>query len=74
MLTFQDRQNLFDQESSFAGEWRVDETMERLSSEEAEAIIVGIPHAGENRLIEYNPFHDSENSGGRGGDYLGFIL
>ncbi len=35
---------------------------------------MGIPHAKENRLIEYNPFHDSKNSGGRGGDYLDFIL
>ncbi len=74
VLYFQDGQNLFDQESSFAGEWQVDETMERLSAEEAEAIIVGIPHAGDERLIEYNPFHDSNNSGGRGGDYLDFIL
>ena len=31
VLYFQDGQNLFDQETSFAGEWQVDETMEQLS-------------------------------------------
>ncbi len=74
VLYFQDGQNLFDQETSFSSEWQVDETMERLSDEGAEAIIVGIPHAGEDRLIEYNPFHGSKNGRGRGRDYLDFVL
>ena len=74
VLYFQDGQNLFDQETSFAGEWQVDETMERMSREGVEAIIVGIPHAEEDRLIEYNPFRNSKNGLGRGRDYLDFIL
>ncbi|WP_229126321.1 alpha/beta hydrolase [Halapricum desulfuricans] len=53
-----DGQNLFDRETSYDGEWRVDETMERLAAEGIEAIVVGIPNAGEQRPIEYAPFYD----------------
>jgi predicted alpha/beta superfamily hydrolase len=48
-----DGQNLFDEATSYAGEWRVDETMEALAREGLEAIVVGIPHAGERRGHEY---------------------
>jgi predicted alpha/beta superfamily hydrolase len=48
-----DGQNLFDEATSHAGEWRVDETMEALARESLEAIVVGIPHAGERRGHEY---------------------
>ncbi|MCU4716657.1 alpha/beta hydrolase [Halapricum hydrolyticum] len=53
-----DGQNLFDEATSYDGEWQVDETMERLAEEELEAIVVGIPNAGEKRPIEYAPFYD----------------
>lgn len=53
-----DGQNLFDEATSYDGEWRVDETMERLAAEGIEAIVVGIPNAGEHRPIEYAPFYD----------------
>jgi predicted alpha/beta superfamily hydrolase len=48
-----DGQNLFDEATSNTGEWRVDETMEALAREGLEAIVVGIPHAGERRGDEY---------------------
>ena len=41
-----DGQNLFDPELSFAGEWGVDETMERLGPQGFEAIVVAIPEHG----------------------------
>ncbi len=41
-----DGQNLFDEVTSYAGEWHVDSTMESLSQEGIEAIVVGIPNAG----------------------------
>ena len=53
-----DGQNLFDDARSFDGEWRVDETMERLAAEGTEAIVVGIPNAGEMRPVEYSPMFD----------------
>jgi len=76
VLYMQDGQNLFDRATGFMGqEWEVDETMERLSAEGLEAIIVGIWHAGEQRLDEYSPFHDPDhNMGGSGEAYLRFLI
>lgn len=48
-----DGQNLFDEETSNTGEWRVDETMEALAAEGLDAIVVGIPYAGDLRGHEY---------------------
>ena len=41
-----DGQNLFDHAMSFAGEWGVDETMERIAHGGVEAIVVGVPNMG----------------------------
>ncbi len=69
-----DGQNLFDARTSFAGEWQVDETMQRLESEGIEAIVVGIPNAGTERLNEYSPFRDPRHGGGKGDAYLAFLV
>src|SRR5919204_1052745 len=51
VIYMQDGQNLFDPALSFGGvDWQVDETMERLSREGLEAIVVGVNHAGVQRL------------------------
>ncbi len=74
VLYMQDGQNLFDHATSYAGEWGVDETMEQLSREEQlEAIVVGIPNQGKERVDEYSPYHDAYLGGGRGNAYLDFI-
>lgn len=74
VLYMQDGQNLFDNVTSYAGEWGVDETMEELGQREGiEAIVVGISNAGVQRLDEYSPFRDRRLGGGRGDDYLRFI-
>jgi predicted alpha/beta superfamily hydrolase len=74
VLYMQDGQNLFDAYTSFAGEWRVDETMVLLADEGYEAIIVGIPN-NENRLLEYSPYPDQRLrvKQGKGDQYLQFI-
>ena len=54
-----DGRNCFDEATSNDGEWRVDETMERLAAEGTEAIVIGIPNAGERRAVEYAPFFDT---------------
>jgi predicted alpha/beta superfamily hydrolase len=75
VIYMHDGQNLFDHATSYAGEWGVDETMEQLAHTEGlEAIIVGIPNAGPHRLAEYTPFRDRRLGGGRGDDYLAFIV
>lgn len=73
-LYMHDGQNLFDDATSFAGEWRVDETLEALAEDGIEAIVVGIPNAGEQRLAEYSPFEDARFGGGRAGDYVRFLV
>jgi len=74
VLYMQDGQNLFDATTSFAGEWQVDETMERVSGEGLEAIVVAIPNSGRHRADEYSPFRDERVGGGRGDDYLAFVI
>jgi predicted alpha/beta superfamily hydrolase len=74
VIYMQDGQNLFDQALSYAGEWQVDETMEALSLEGIEAIVVGVPNAGVRRIDEYSPFKDRRlNKGGRGDWYVAFL-
>ncbi|MFZ0547460.1 MAG: alpha/beta hydrolase-fold protein [Candidatus Promineifilaceae bacterium] len=73
VLYMHDGQNLFDAVTSFAGEWQVDETMQNLSKEGIEAIVVGIPNAGEKRLDEYSPFSQMKLGGGEGDQYLAFL-
>ncbi len=68
-----DGQNLFDHALSYAGEWQVDETMEALSAEGIEAIVVGVPNAGVQRLAEYTPFRDARGAGGDGAKYVDFL-
>lgn len=52
-----DGQNLFDDATSYAGEWGVDEAMDVLAREDGiAAIVVGIDHGGERRAQELIPF------------------
>jgi enterochelin esterase-like enzyme len=63
VLYLNDGQNLFEAASSYAGvEWQVDETADRLIREGGvpPMIIVGIDHAGKDRIREYMP-HRSMN-------------
>ncbi|KUH32006.1 hypothetical protein APY94_11200 [Thermococcus celericrescens] len=51
-----DGQNLFDQATSFAGEWRVDEALENLFRERNfSVIVVGIDNGGDGRIDEWAP-------------------
>ena len=75
VLYMHDGQNLFDHATSFAGEWLVDETLQNLAYNEGlEAIVVGIPNKGPQRLDEYSPFEDHSYGGGLGNQYVSFIV
>jgi predicted alpha/beta superfamily hydrolase len=69
----QDGQNLFDPKASFAGSWRVDLAMNWAAARRLEAIVVGVPNAGEERIAEYSPFDDPEGGPGRGGEYVSHL-
>ncbi|MDQ2809412.1 MAG: alpha/beta hydrolase-fold protein [Chloroflexota bacterium] len=73
VIYMHDGQNLFDAATSFSGEWHVDATMEALSGEGIEAIIVGIPNAGPQRTAEYSPFPHPWLGGGRAASYIHFL-
>lgn len=73
VLYMHDGQNLFDDERSYAGEWQVDETLERMipQGELPPLIVVGIENGGAARMDEYTPWHDAKwNAGGGGDAYL----
>lgn len=75
VIYMHDGQNLFDRATSFGEEWEVDQTLEAASRDGLEAIVVGIPNLGEERLNEYSPWVDRRHKqGGRGNDYLDFII
>jgi len=76
VLYMHDGQNLFDDATSYAGEWNVDETLNQLYKEKGfELIVIGIDHANEKRLDEYSPWHNSKyQAGGQGDAYLEFIV
>lgn len=74
----QDGQNLFDPNASFAGEWQLDKTLDRLyKSGDWGAIVVGIENSrnGETRINEYSAWHNPHlELGGDGHQYLEFII
>lgn len=74
VLYMHDGQNLFDPSASFAGEWRVDDTLEQIAADGVEAVVVAIPNMGSERLDEYTPFVDQDKGGGRGDAYLDFVV
>jgi predicted alpha/beta superfamily hydrolase len=73
VIYMHDGQNLFDPQTSYAGEWGVDDTLATLGEQGLAAIVVGIPNMGDRRLAEYSPFPDARLGGGEGEDYLDFI-
>jgi alpha-glucosidase len=66
-----DAQNLFDDTTSYVGEWKVDEYLDSLNDNES--IIIGIEHGKEKRIDELTPFSHVEYGGGKGENYLSFI-
>ncbi len=69
-----DGQNLSDPAAAFAGTWDLDATLDRLAWRGIEAIVVGVHHAGRERLSEYSPFRDARHGGGDADDYLEFLV
>ena len=66
-----DAQNLFDDATSYVGEWKIDEYLDSYNSKEA--IIVAIEHGNEKRIDELTPYEHEKYGGGNGDSYLNFI-
>ncbi|MCA3692265.1 alpha/beta hydrolase-fold protein [Aquidulcibacter sp.] len=75
VIYMQDGQNLFDRTTSYAGEWQVDETLNRLAaSGDPGAIVVGIDNGGRNRTAEYHPRLPWSGLPGQADAYLSFLI
>lgn len=75
VIYMHDAQNLFDRQTSFSGEWQVDESLNRLFAETGQAVIVvGIDNGGPDRLNEYAPWVHPRYGGGQGDEYTDFIV
>jgi predicted alpha/beta superfamily hydrolase len=75
VLYMHDGQNLFDRATSFGDEWEVDQTLESAADEGLEAIVVGLPNIGPERLNEYSPWTDRRHKqGGKGNQYVDWII
>lgn len=75
VLYMHDGQNLFNQATSFSGEWEVDETLNNLFNQgKPVPIVVGIDNGGSNRIGEYTPWAHPQHGGGDGELYGRFIV
>jgi len=77
VLYMHDGQNVFDDATSFSGEWGVDEAIDTLGLKTKECIVVGIDNGGDKRLNEYCPYDFSIQQGktnkGEGDLYVQFL-
>jgi len=75
VMYMHDGQNLFDQQTSYAGEWEVDETLNALAEGGVKVpIVVGIDNGGTNRIDEYTPWSNPQYGGGEGEAYMNFLV
>ena len=66
VLYMHDGQNVFDDLTSFSGEWGVDEALDTLAIKTRECIVVGIDNGGSKRINEYCPYDFSLQGGQKG--------
>jgi predicted alpha/beta superfamily hydrolase len=82
VLYMHDGQNVFDDVTSFSGEWGVDEAIDTLGLKTKECIVVGIDNGGDKRLNEYCPYDfslsgiaaNTKTNKGEGGKYVDFLV
>lgn len=74
VMYMHDGQNVFDDSTSFAGEWGVDELMDSIGAKKKEMIVVGIDNGGAKRINEYCPYDMERFGKGEGDQYLEFLV
>lgn len=72
VLYMHDGQNLFDNATSFAGEWGVDEFMD--STRLKKCIVVGVDNGTDKRMNEYSTYDNPRFGKGEGNEYIDFIV
>jgi predicted alpha/beta superfamily hydrolase len=74
VLYMHDGQNVFDDLTSFAGEWNVDETLDSIGKHSEEMIVIAIDHGGSKRINEYCPYDMEKFGEGEGDKYVDFLV
>jgi predicted alpha/beta superfamily hydrolase len=74
VLYMHDGQNVFDDSTSFSGEWGVDETLDTLEIKTKEVIVVAIDNGGDKRMNEYSPYDMDRFGKGEGDLYVDFLV
>lgn len=75
VIYMHDGQNLFDEATSFVGEWGVDELLNDMAKEGGpQFIVVGIDNGGTLRTEELTPYPNPQYGGGKGALYMQFIV
>jgi predicted alpha/beta superfamily hydrolase len=70
VLYMHDGQNVFEDSTSFSGEWGVDEFMDSIRTY---CIVVAIDHGGAKRINEYCPYDMEKFGKGEGKQYVDFL-
>ena len=74
VLYMHDGQNLFDDATSYAGEWGVDESLDALAREGIELIVVGIDHGDDKRINELNAWPNPRFGAAENAAYTDFVV
>lgn len=69
-----DGQNVFEDSTSFSGEWGVDEALDTLGNKIKETIVVAIDNGGDKRINEYSPYDMERFGKGEGDQYVDFLV
>jgi predicted alpha/beta superfamily hydrolase len=72
VLYMHDGQNVFDDATSFSGEWGVDEYLD--STKAKHAIVVAVDHGSNKRINEYCPYDMEKFGEGEGDRYIDFLV
>jgi alpha-glucosidase len=74
VLYMHDGQNVFDDLTSFAGEWGADEVLDSIGPRKKEIIVVGVDHGSQKRINEYCPYDMERFGKGEGDQYVDFLV
>ncbi|MEP6927109.1 MAG: alpha/beta hydrolase-fold protein [Ginsengibacter sp.] len=75
VLYMHDGQNLFDNATSYSGEWGIDEYLDSIYPlRKKEVIVVGIDNGLSKRMNEYNPYTFKQYGKGEGDAYVDFLV
>ena len=75
VMYMHDAQNLFDDSTSYAGEWKVDESLNALATAtNFNMIVVGIDNGLEKRMNELSPWSNKDFGNAEGAEYMAFIV